>query len=689
MFSHFQRSVLFLALAVSLAAPQIACAQTNAPPPPTPPASQLDPESPMAELPDIGVAWPTIPAKELREDGTAEPDTAQSDDERRYQVVLEGLRLFESQKLAERFATLSVLKAGEGKTANVAQIDRRAKEDAELLDQLLRAEGYYDASVEPRVEVTGRTLTVTMTIEPGPLYRFGEVTVSGLEDAGAKAPALRDTFAVDVRDPVSADDVLAAESALRTTIGREGFPFAKISEPEVVVDHDTRTATLALNVTTGGEQRIGQFRVEGEKPPFGAKHVGVIARMKPGDPYDQRKIEDLKRAIIATGLVSSVNLVPEPGATPGTVDMAVRVEPAPMRTIAAEAGYGTGEGIRLSASWTHRNLLPPEGAVTFSGIIGTREQALGAVLRRGNFGDRDRVLNARISAANINRNAYDARTFEVAANIERQTNIIWQKQWTWSAGFELLASDERDVVVGTARRRTFFIGALPGTLAYDGTNDLLDPTTGFRLSARLSPELSLQSGTFGYLRAQLDGSVYVPVTQKVVVAGRGRLGAITGASLLSIAPSRRFYSGGGGSVRGFGFQNIGPRTRSMIRSEAADWRSLRWKPESVLATLASCPSSTQAISIPGRSRRLRTSGSAPGSACAITATSGQSGLMSAHRSTGKRAIHALPSMCRWVRPFDSIAQMAADCAACPASIGVRALFRRGQRIWPPKNCRAD
>jgi translocation and assembly module TamA len=567
MYSQFLRSVAFLALAASPATPRIAWAQSPSPavaPAASPtiisaPAPTLDPESPMADLPDIGVTWPSIPGKELREDGTPEPDIAQSDEERRYQVVLDGLRLFESQKLVERFGTLSALKAGESKTANVAQVDRRAKEDAELLDQLLRAEGYYDASVEPRVEVTGRTLTVTMAIEPGPLYRFADVRVTGLDDAGKKAPALRDTFGVDVRDPVSADDVIAAESTLRSTIAREGFPFAQIGAPEVVVDHDTRTATLALTVTTGGEQRIGQFRVEGNKPPFGPKHVGVIARFGTGDPYDQRQVDDLKRAIIATGLVSSVAIEPLPGATPGTVDMAVRMEPAPMRTIAAEAGYGTGEGVRLSGSWTHRNLLPPEGAVTFSGIVGTREQAIGAVLRRGNFGDRDRVLNARVSASNINRKAFEARTFEIAANIERQTNIIWQKDWTWSAGFELLASDERDVVGGAARRRTFFIGALPATLAYDGTNDLLDPTTGFRLSARISPELSFQSGTFGYVRAQIDGSVYVPASDTLVIAARGRLGAISGVSLLRIAPSRRFYSGGGGSVRGFGFQNIGPR----------------------------------------------------------------------------------------------------------------------------------
>jgi translocation and assembly module TamA len=49
------------------------------------------------------------------------------------------------------------------------------------------------------------------------------------------------------------------------------------------------------------------------------------------------------------------------------------------------------------------------------------------------------------------------------------------------------------------------------------------------------------------------------VSDNVVVAGRIRLGAIPGASLFDIAPSRRFYSGGGGSVRGYGYQQLGPK----------------------------------------------------------------------------------------------------------------------------------
>ncbi|HKX35843.1 MAG TPA: BamA/TamA family outer membrane protein, partial [Rhizorhapis sp.] len=107
--------------------------------------------------------------------------------------------------------------------------------------------------------------------------------------------------------------------------------------------------------------------------------------------------------------------------------------------------------------------------------------------------------------------------------------------------------------------RTFFIGALPLSLAYDGSDDLLDPKSGFRLGMRVSPELSFQSGTLGYVRAQLDGSAYQPVTGKVVLAGRVRLGTIVGAQRDQIAPSRRFYAGGGGSVRGYGYQDIGPR----------------------------------------------------------------------------------------------------------------------------------
>jgi translocation and assembly module TamA len=96
-------------------------------------------------------------------------------------------------------------------------------------------------------------------------------------------------------------------------------------------------------------------------------------------------------------------------------------------------------------------------------------------------------------------------------------------------------------------------------VGYDGSDNLLDPTRGFRLSGRVSPEISFHGGKFTYARAQIDASAYHPVSDTVVIAGRLRFGTIVGASSFDLAPSRRFYSGGGGSVRGYGYQQLGPK----------------------------------------------------------------------------------------------------------------------------------
>ena len=524
----------------------------------------LDPSAPLDPMPDIGVEWPEMEAGQ--DDTIADTPLAGIADaasERAYVVDIAGLDSAVETALRPRFVQLSTLVQNRDDPANAAQIDRRAREDADLLTELLRGQGYYDSLVQARVEtaaIAGGPVRVTLEVEPGPLYRFAEVRLPGLDEAGPDAAALRKAFGVEANDPVDTTRVAQGEETLRAELGRRGFAFADIGQLDVAVDHQARTATLTLPVDPNGARAFGQIIIEGH-PLFSAKHIQTIARFEPGQGYEAAMVDDLRRALIATGLVSSVGIRPVESGDRRTVDLAVALEPAPMRTIAGEAGYGTGEGIRIEASWQHRNLLPPEGAVTFRGIAGTREQLIGATLRRNIFLRRDQVLTAQVAASHVNRAGFDARSFFLAGAVERQTNIIWQKKWTWSVGGELIATDERDVDIdsGTTRRRTFFIGAIPASLSYDGSNDLLDPTDGFRLSGRFSPEASFQGSPFGYSRAQIDASFYQPVTGSVTIAARGRLGTIFGADRDRIAPSRRFYAGGGGSVRGYGFQRLGPR----------------------------------------------------------------------------------------------------------------------------------
>lgn len=543
------------ATAASLLLPQIAHAQ-SAPAQELDP-SDLDPGAPLAPMPDIGVDWPTLEP----EPAQAEEQATDAAAETRYAFRMDGLDGIAGPLLRQRFAEASTLDANDGDPANAAQLDRRAREDAALLVELLRAEGYYDAQVATRIEPGP---LVVLEAQPGQLYRFAGVELKGVERAGDKADELRKSFGVVQNAPANADAVAAGEQALRQRLGRGGFPFAKVGEPEIVVDRAARTATLELALQPGAEARFGRVVPLQGGQVFDAEHVQTIARFRPGEPFDQAGVDDLRRALVQTGLVTSVELTPQAGGVPGTVEIGYRLEPAPPRTIAGELGYGTGEGARGEVSWTHRNFFPPEGALTIRGVLGTQEQVGAVVLRRNNFGQRDRVLTAQFAVAHLERDAFEADTFSLSAQLERQTNIFFQKSWTWSVGAELLASDERDVIAATGepRRRTFFIAALPTSLTYDGSDDLLNPSRGFRLGGRLSPELSLQDQVFGYSRAQLDASVYSAVRSNVVLAARARVGTILGSPRDAVAPSRRFYAGGGASVRGYGFQQIGPRDPS-------------------------------------------------------------------------------------------------------------------------------
>ena len=537
----------------------------------------IDPNAPLDPMPDIDLQWPDLDAPEPVDpeaqpiDPTAavEAEAATTSDsvaELRYSLEIEGLDdLPGADAIRTLFAANSALDKGDGDPANAAQLGRRAKGDETLLADILRANGYYDPVVATRIEnapaeaQTPNRLRVVLAVTPGPQYRFSSVSLPGLDAAGAAAPAIRTAFGIDVADPVIAQDVLNAEIALKLELGQRGYPFAKVAERDILIDHAADSAALTQGVDPGGLRRFGPIRVTGS-PPFPPRHVGVIARFEQGEVYDQRLIDDLRRALIATGLIATAQVTAVPTADPELVEINVALTSAPLRTVAGELGYGTGEGIRAEASWQHRNFFNPEGAVTFRGVLGTQEQVASASLRRNNFRRRDQILTAQIAASNLNRDAFDAKTFTIAAGIERQTNIIFQKKWTWAVGAELIASDERDTVLATneSRRRTFLIGALPLALGYDGSDDLLDPKRGFRLSGRLSPEASFQGSAFGYARSQIDGSFYYPVSDKIVVATRARIGSIAGASRDRIAPSRRFYAGGGGSVRGYGYQRIGP-----------------------------------------------------------------------------------------------------------------------------------
>lgn len=484
----------------------------------------------------------------------------------RYSVVVDGLKKID---LESRFRSLSALDKGDGKAANGAVIAARAREDEALAVRLLKSEGYYDASATSNVAPVPNQenrVAATITVVPGARYTLRNITITGGETLPPNLP--REALKLKTGDDIVAATIEGAEAGVSLRLPQVGYPFVVVGQRDILLDDRQPIGDYTLPVDPGPRSSFGALTTTGNTA-FDADHVTVLSRFKAGQLYDSRRVDDLREAMVATGLLSSVAVEPVKTGrinSDGTevVDLLVRQQAGPAKTLAGSAGYGTGEGFKLQGSFTHRNFFPPEGALSVDAIAGTQQQGAGVTFRRANAGQRDRTVQATIRAQHDNFDAYEASTATISGRISRDSTPIWQKRWTYSYGFELIATRELRADPSLVRDDgTYLIAALPGQIGYDRSDNILNPTTGFRLSARVSPEFSQRvnagGGTNTYVRAQLDGSAYYPVTDSIVLAGRARFGTIAGASRDAIAPSRRLYAGGGGSVRGYGYQELGPR----------------------------------------------------------------------------------------------------------------------------------
>jgi len=480
----------------------------------------------------------------------------------RYDTVIRGL---DTLGLTGKFNGLSALRGGDGKAANATVVSARGHEDEDLAIRLMKSLGYYDGTAISTIEqIPGDTARVRAIVSatPGKQYKLGTITVQ----AAPTLPAglVESLLPLRTGEAIEAERVQGAEANVALVLPQRGYPFAKVGQRDILLDDVAGTGDYTLPVDVGPRSSFGTFTTEG-RLAFGAAHVGVLTRFKPGDLYDNRKVDDLRAALVATGLFSTVSVEPVRTGNIGPdgteqVNLLVEQERGPARSMAVSGGYSTGQGIRLEGSFTHRNLFPPEGALIVTAVAGTQEQGATATFRRSNAGRRDRTVTFTAGADHSNYDAFDAFTTTFSGRISYDSTPIWQKKFTYAYGFELTGTNESvyDFGRGARRRATYFIAALPGQVEFDRSDSLLNPTKGYRLKLSLSPETSVRGAVRPYARTLVEASGYYPIGDSIVLAGRVRAGSIAGTDRDDLAPSRRYYGGGGGSVRGYGYQRLGP-----------------------------------------------------------------------------------------------------------------------------------
>ena len=192
---------------------------------------------------------------------------------------------------------------------------RRAQVDLPHLTSALWGAGYYDGTVSiavggmplgpdgtdarilRRIEAYRGVAAVPISVitNPGPLFSIGRVVVNDARTNAPFAPEVLPQRVIKLRpgDPARSALVVAAEVRIIDHFRNVGHPFAKLAHLDPVVDHRSKTMSLAFSIDPGPVAGIGSVTVRGTERVDPAV-VRSFIYTQPGDPYSPRALADIR-----------------------------------------------------------------------------------------------------------------------------------------------------------------------------------------------------------------------------------------------------------------------------------------------------------------------------------------------------------------------------------------------------------
>lgn len=484
----------------------------------------------------------------------------------------------------DRALRLEIQRAvGVSKSRPESQADarRRAREAGEAAIAVLRSEGYYDYTVEPDVG-EGGVATAIVRVTPGPrsLLAKSELVWDGLPPDSETEAAAAQALALIPGAPGRAADVLAAEGRVQAALHQRGYADAAIHPRQVVVDHQDHSLTPTFHFVAGSLVRLDGLKVVSQGRTSKSWIAG-LAPWKKGEVYDPVKVAKLEQRLRDAGVFNSVTVSLSPadetvdGLRPVIVSVADR--PAhrieigagytsggyPTNTGITEVAYSTSEGAGIDAKWIVYNRLGQADTITLTGRLAQIQQKIDGELDLPDWRRPDQVLKVGADLFADSTTAFDDDGVGVRASVQRhftKTTYIG-----YGGAIDLVDTRENTAVnangIALGENLKLGIFSLLGQFALDRSDDPLNPTRGWRLQAEADPTYITGDRKLGYLKLQAQVSGYLPLgaDARTVLAARLKLGSIVGGSIPNVPADRRFFAGGGGSVRGFNYQGVGPQ----------------------------------------------------------------------------------------------------------------------------------
>ena len=474
----------------------------------------------------------------------------------------------------------------------------RARSDTDRLKTALESFGYYESHVTININglpltdpslgdaltalPKGSTARVAVTFALGTLYHLRRVDIDGEVPPPINA---RETLGLASGQPAVAAAVLAGGARLLSALQEQGYAFAQVDPPVAYEAADAPVLDLSFHVAAGGKVRIGDIHVEGLQ----RVHESLVRRrllLHSGDLYKPSAIEAARRDLLGMNVFGQVSVqigskADESGGVPVTFKLRERLRHA----INLSAAYSSDLGGSGGVSWTDRNLFGNAEqlsvAATLTNLGGSDTTGTGydtsVKYLLPDFLHRDQSLQFALQGIKQQLQAYDQTAQTASVTLSRKLSSVW----TVSTGLSTTDETILQVINATetppgsgvfvpdaAETFHYTLVALPFKVVYDSTDlptPLEDPHHGFRGTLSLTPTLAIGHPNATFLISTLTLATYfdlnnlLPIAPgRSVLAARALAGVAEGAGELSLPPDQRFYAGGTSTIRGYGYQLVGP-----------------------------------------------------------------------------------------------------------------------------------
>jgi outer membrane protein insertion porin family len=460
----------------------------------------------------------------------------------------------------------------------------RLEYDRELLRQFYSNQGYANFRVLSAVaELTPdqRDFYITITIDEGEIYNFGEVTVS------TEIPDLNPDFLQAIL-PVQEGDLFQGQliedsiDALTFSAGAAGYAFVNI-RPLTTRNREDRTVDVEFVIDEGPRVYIERIDISGNTRTLDR----VIRReldIVEGDAFNQVLIDRSRNNIRRLGFFEEVEVEETPGSAPDRARVNVAVSEQPTGELAFGAGFSSTDSFLIDLSISERNLRGRGQFLRFRISASSNRESLDIRFTEPRFLDRN--LAAGFDLFRVNSDFLSEASFQTESTgaslrlgfpVTASTNL--QLGYTYRTDNVLVYSSASSALLNQAGSRATSV--LTYTLNWSRLNDPIEPSNGYRL--QFTQGFAGIGGDVRYVRSEFNGAIYRPFFPGLLGDDVVASFTMSGGFVLpwggdSVRINDRFFKGGN-SFRGFEVAGIGPRavsrdpdTGELIRGDALGGR---------------------------------------------------------------------------------------------------------------------